>query len=175
MSLVAMFKGDYITGVELGEKKPTLTIKEVQSIDMEDEKTGKMKPKPVVFFTEIDRGWVLCKTTAMCIDAMFAVDGTPSTRAQLVGKRVTLKSEVVQVGPERKPAIRLLGSPDLTKPVSVKIKFPKKKAVIYKLLPTGKGYKAQDDEPLDLDGPAPGGVDVDDAFAAGEKAAEAAS
>lgn len=139
MSLVAIFKGDYITGVELGEKKPTLTIREVQSIDMEDEKTGKMKPKPVVFFTEIDRGWVLCKTTAMCIDAMFASDGVPATRAQLVGKRVTLRSEVVAVGPDKKPAVRVLGSPDISEPITVRIKFPKKKIQIINLVPTAKG------------------------------------
>lgn len=168
MSLVAIFKGDYITGVELGEKKPTLTIKEVQSIEMEDEKTGKMKPKPVVFFNEIDRGWVLCKTTAMCIDAMFATDGVPASRAALVGKRVTIKMEVVQVGKERKPAVRVLGSPDIAKPVSLTIKFPKKKAVVVTLLPTAK-------KPANAPAPAAepdpvGGVDVDEAFDAAEQA-----
>lgn len=122
MNIMAQFKGDYIAAVEFDGKTPTLTIDHVQVVDMEDDK-GAVKSKPVVFFREVKRGWVLCKTTALMVSAMWGTETDKWT-----GKRVTLHAVEVQVGRERKPGIRVVGSPDLEKPVTFELKLPKKKA-----------------------------------------------
>ena len=139
MNVLAQFKGEYLAAVEFDGKTPTLTIDHVQVINLEDDK-GAVKAKPVVFFREVKRGWVMCKTTAMCVAKMFSVETDNWT-----GKRVTLHAVEVQVGPERKPGIRVVGSPDLEKPITFELKLPKKKAQKVTLRKTqAKGTPASD-------------------------------
>lgn len=163
MNWKARFKGEYIAAVELGNKKPTLTIKKVDTIKMEDEKKKKDVDKAVIWFKEIPRGWIYCKTTGFCLAAMFGEDDE-----QWVGKRVTLHSEMVQVGPEKQPGIRVTGSPDIAKPIKVSIKLPKKKAFIVTLVPTGKseaGTEYPEPAPEDMDAPPPDEIPMDESAA----------
>lgn len=132
MNVLSIFKGEYISALELGDKKPTLTISSVKVAKLEDT-NGKMKDRPVVFFSETDRGFVLCKTNALSLSAMFGEETDTWT-----GKKVTIYSEMVQVGPEKKAGIRIFGSPNLDKPVTLQIKLPKRKAFVVTLVPTGK-------------------------------------
>jgi hypothetical protein len=132
-----MFKGEYIAAVEMGDKTPTLTIKGVKLCKLEDDK-GRQKDKGIVFFKEIDRGWVLCKTNAMCLARMFGDDTNDWT-----GKRVTLFSTPVQVGKEKQPGIRVKGSPDLSSAMTVEIKLPKKKPFTMRMQVTAKGAVAE--------------------------------
>jgi hypothetical protein len=133
----ARFKSEhFISAVEFGEKKPTLTIAGITNCKLEQD-DGKEKDKAVIAFKEIDRQWVFCKTTGYCLSAMFGEDDT-----QWIGKRVTLHAEMVQVGPEKQPGIRITGSPDIDKPIKVKIKLAKKKAFYVTLVPTGKDVVA---------------------------------
>lgn len=125
------FKGDYIAAVEFDGKTPTLTVDHVKLVELEDE-DGKRKSRPVVYFRETPRGWVLCKTTAQALAAMF----TPETDTW-TGKRVTLYAAEVQVGRERKPGIRVKGSPDIAEPVTFELRLPRKKAQRVTLEPTG--------------------------------------
>lgn len=146
-----LFKSDhFISAVEFDTKKPTLTIARVQSVKLEQE-DGRQKDKPVIFFKEIQRGWVFCKTTGFCLAAMFGDDfGT------WPGKRVTLHAEMVQVGPKMEPGIRVTGSPDIEKALAVKIKLAKKKAFVVKLVPTQAkgGGELRDAPPPDDQPPA---------------------
>jgi hypothetical protein len=139
MNWKLMFKGDYIAAVEMGDKTPTLTIKGVKLCKLEDDK-GRQKDKGIVFFKEIDRGWVLCKTNAMCLARMFGDDTNDWT-----GKRVTLFSTLVQVGKEKQPGIRVKGSPDIAAPMTVEIKLPKKKPFPMRMQVTTKGAVAEPD------------------------------
>jgi len=132
MNIMGAFKGDYIAAVEFDGKTPTLTIDHVKVVDLEGD-DGKIKAKPVVYFRETPRGWVLCKTTAQALSAMFTVETDSWT-----GKRVTLLSQEVQVGKERKPGIRVKGSPDLAGDVTFELKLPRKKAQRVKLVKTGQ-------------------------------------
>lgn len=147
-----LFKSEsFIAAVELEGKKPTLTIDRIQSVKLEQE-DGRLKDKPVIFFKEIKRGWVICKTTAFCLGAMFGenTDGW-------IGKRVTLHSELVQVGAEKQPGIRVTGSPDLEQAtMMVKIKLPKKKAFTTKLVKTTAkgGGELKDNPPPEAPAPA---------------------
>jgi hypothetical protein len=126
-----MFKGAYVSAVELGEKTPTLTISDVKIVKLEGE-DGTSKDRGVVYFKETDRGLVLCKTNALCLAQMFGPN-TDSWR----GKHVTLFSTKVSVGPEMKDGIRIKGSPDLAAPVDLVIKLPKRKAFTMTLTKTG--------------------------------------
>jgi hypothetical protein len=144
----ARFKGDYISAVELADRMTTLTIASVQTCKLEQE-DGRQKDKGVIWFKEIKRGWVYCKTTGFCLAAMFGEDDDKWS-----GHRVTLKSEMVQVGKEKQPGIRVAGSPELEKPIKVSIKLPKKKAFIVMLTKSGKDSGVlPDDTPVDSDLP----------------------
>lgn len=136
MNILAAFKGDYIAAVEFGGKTPLITIDHVKLIDLEGE-DGKTKSKPVVYFREAKRGWVLCKTTAQMLAALFGPETDGWT-----GKRVHLRAEDVQVGKERKPGIRIAGSPDIDKPVTFELRLPRKKPKRITLAKTVAGKAA---------------------------------
>lgn len=126
-----MFPGGYFQAVEFGDSKPTFVISEVRICKLEGE-DGRTKDKGVVFFEGKDRGWVLCKTNAICLAAMFGTD-----TSTWVGKSVTLYSTMVQVGKSKQPGIRVRGSPDLTEPLEVEIKLPRKKPTTVTMQATG--------------------------------------
>lgn len=141
MNILGCFKGDYIAAVEFDGKTPTLTVDHVKVVDLEGD-DGKVKSRPVVYFREVKRGWVLCKTTAQALAAMF----TPETD-KWTGKRVTLFADMVQVGREKKPGIRVKGSPDLTAAVTFDLVLPRKKPRKVTLVPTAKGAPEHTPEP----------------------------
>jgi hypothetical protein len=131
MNWKLMFKGDNIAATEMGNKQPTLTIKGAKPCTMENDK-GSEVTKPLVSFKEIDRGWVLCKTNALCLAAMFGDETTAWT-----GKRVTLHAVEVQVGKKRELGIRILGSPDIKTPIPVEIKLPRRRPFVMRMAITG--------------------------------------
>jgi len=143
--------GNFIAAIEFSGRTPTLTMARVVTEELEGE-DGKKKRKVIVYFNEVKRGWVLCKTTALCLAEMF---GTETDKWS--GKRVTLYAADVQVGPERKPGIRIVGSPDIEKPIAFLLKLPKKKAQKVMLKPTGKGAQStlSDPEPEPAEDPMP--------------------
>lgn len=141
MNILGCFKGDYIAAVEFNGKTPLITIDHVKVIELEGE-DGKKKARPVVYFREAPRGWVLCKTTAQALAAMFGVETDHWT-----GKRVHLRAEEVQVGKERKPGIRIAGSPDLEAPVTFELRLPRKKPKRITLAKTEAGKGATTPEP----------------------------
>lgn len=152
MNVLGCFKGDFIAAVEFDGKAPTLTLDHVKMVDLEDEQ-GKVKSRPVVYFRETKRGWVLCKTTAQALAALFSPETDSWT-----GKRVTLFADSVQVGKERKPGIRVKGSPDIDKPVTFELRLPRKRPQKVVLQPTGKGAAenlAHDGEQADENGVLP--------------------
>lgn len=132
MKWESRFKGQYISSAELGEKRPTMTILKVSTCKTDDEKKKREVEKPVIFFKETDRGWMYSKTAGHCLAAMFGGDDD-----NWVGKRITLYAdEDVYFGSDQVGGIRIAGSPDIEKAVTVKIKFPKKRPFEVKLVPT---------------------------------------
>jgi hypothetical protein len=138
-----MFKSDYVTALELGDKTPTLTIEDVRIVKLEGE-DGTSKDRGVVYFKETKRGWVLAKTNALCLSSMFG-DDTNDWK----GKHVTLFSQMVQVGKEKKPGIRVLGSPDIAAPRAVVIRLPRKKAFTMTMQKTGAKTETLPEQPAD--------------------------
>lgn len=155
MNWEAMFSSDYMKAVEFGSRVFKGEIAEVRLCKLEDEKTGKPKDKGVVFFKGQDKGWVLCKTNALCLAGMFG----PETDGW-IGKHVTLFSAIVSVGKEKKPGIRVKGSDDLASPMAVEIKLPRKKPFTMTMQPTGKtnGKPAPSEPPPDEEQPDAEGV-----------------
>lgn len=128
----AMFKGDYISAVEFGQKQPTMTISNVELLKLEQE-DGRQKERGVIHFKETPRGWVLNRTNATCLAAMFG-DETDDW----AGKRVTLFATMVQVGRAKEAGIRVKGSPDIPRPISVEVKLPRRKPSVMRMEVTGK-------------------------------------
>lgn len=121
MDYRALFRGAYLAAAEFGGRIPTLTMKGVKVVALEGD-DGKAKDRGVLYFSETDRGLVLCKTNAICIAAMFG----PDTDAW-AGKRLTLHATEVQLGREKVPGIRVKGSPDIDAPKDVEVKLPKRR------------------------------------------------
>lgn len=128
------FKGEYISAAELGDRRPTLTIVRISTCKMEDEKKKRDVDKPVMWFKETDRGWLYCKTVGHCLAAMFGDNDDA-----WIGKQITMYADPeVRHQSEQVGGIRIAGSPNIPKPLVVRIKFPKKKAFEVHLVPTGK-------------------------------------
>jgi len=87
---------------------------------MENEKGA--KEKGVIHFKETDRGFVVNRTNAEALAAMFGRE----TEAW-IGKRVKLAAIEVQFGTEKVPGIRVVGSPDIAAPVTFELKLPRKR------------------------------------------------
>lgn len=140
MNADALIIGQYIKAAEFGNTLPLTPTWTIAGDNIEDvpslkpgAQEGKTVPKGVIFFRDIPRGWVCNKTNVACLKAMFGQE----TEAW-VGKRVTLHAVPVQVGPSKEPGIRVLGSPDITSPVKVTIKLPKRAPITMTMVPTGK-------------------------------------
>lgn len=135
------FLGTYITAAELIGKTPTLTInrvtlEKVESLKVNDDQgAGKTKDRIVVYFAESksERGWLLNRTNAECLKEMWGRETN-----EWIGKKVTLYTTNVRVGPKVEPGIRVKGSPDLQAPLTFDLKLPRKKPTPCTLQPTGK-------------------------------------
>jgi hypothetical protein len=133
MDAAALVPGRYIGAADLGvalPRNPTFTIVSARLEEMASLKPGaaeKVEDKGVISFKEIKRGWVMNKTNVACLKALFG-----SETNGWEGKRVTLCTQPTNTG----PGIRVLGSPDITAPVEVTIKMPRKRPVKMMMQPT---------------------------------------
>ena len=133
------FKGEHLSAAELGNRRPTFTIVRIGSVRLDDEKKKKEVDKAVIYFKEIDRGWVFSKTSGHCLAKMFGEDDDA-----WIGKRVTLFADPdVKFGGDQVGGIRVSGSPDISQPMTIRIKFPKKKAIEVTLTPTAPSRPSQ--------------------------------
>jgi len=145
MNYQALFQGEYLKAAEFGTTEPTLTITDIkleklQSLKPEEE--DKTKTKGVVYFREVDRGWVINRTNAECLRGMFG-DET----GDWIGKRVTLFATMVALGAKKELGIRVKGSPDIDAPVDVEIKLPRRRPVKMRLHPTDGGGSTRKRKP----------------------------
>lgn len=134
------FKGQYVSAVEIGTHQPTLTInkvvlEKVESLQKDDEGgAGKSRDRIVIYFHEADRGWVLNRTNAECLVAMWGRE-----TEGWAGHKVTIFATQVRVGPKMELGIRVKGSPELEKPLTVEVKLPRRKPTSMTLVPTKRG------------------------------------
>jgi hypothetical protein len=116
--------------------KPTdVTIGAVHMDSLRSD-TGGLKFKAILAFSHAPtkaKEMVLNKTNGFCVLGMFGRD----PRAW-VGKRLTLQAANVQFGPKKTMGVRVIGSPDLEKPVQVEIKLPQKSVQTVTMQATGE-------------------------------------
>jgi hypothetical protein len=136
------FKGEFISAKEIGDRRPTFTIAKIGTVKMDDEKKRKEIDKAVIWFKEIDRGFVFSKTAGHALAAMFGKDDN-----DWIGKRVTLYADPdVMLGGDQVGGIRVMGSPDIQKEIKLRIKFPKKRAIEVNLVQTAAPKQEKRDE-----------------------------
>jgi hypothetical protein len=129
-----LYPSRFLKGVTLAKPK-TIRIVSFAPEALEND-DGKKVPKAILKYKDRDGDgeMVCCKTNAALIAAMYGPDFSTWP-----GKLVTLHfDQSVRFGSEKPGGIRVLGSPDLPKPLEVTIKRPRrKKPEIYLLQPTG--------------------------------------
>lgn len=139
LSYDQLFPSRFIKAGEFAGKPVTLTITGVELEDLEKE-DNTTKTSPIVTFAETKRQWVLIKTNAQCLVAMWG----PDTDGW-IGHKVTLYPERDASGlSDSGLCIRVQGSPELTKTITASIKLPRRKPISRKLTPTVKGVPAHD-------------------------------
>lgn len=137
LSYDQLFPSRFIKAGEFAGKPVTLTIAGVELEDLEKE-DNTTKTSPIVTFAETKRQWVLIKTNAQCLVAMWG----PDTDGW-IGHKVTLYPERDASGlSDSGLCIRVQGSPELTKTIQASIKLPRRKPITRKLTPTVKGAPA---------------------------------
>lgn len=132
MNYRKLIQSNYIAADEFGKSEPTLTMLSVALVGLEDDK-GKKQAKGVIAFKETPKAWILNRTNVECLAAMFG----PETN-DWIGKRVTLHALLVNFGAEKKNGIRVKGSPDLARAVTIEVKLPRRKAQKFTLSVTSK-------------------------------------
>lgn len=131
MDFDALFPGRFLKAGEFQGKAVTLTIAAVKVEDLEGDNGS--KTKGIVSFAESKRQLVLNRTNGECIKAMFG-----RNTDDWIGKRVTLYPAPY----EGDIAIRIKGSPDIEKSLTVEIKLPRKRPYNVTLEKTTKAKPA---------------------------------
>lgn len=132
MDFDQLFPGRFLKAGEFQGRAVTLTITAVALEDLPQEKGGD-RAKGIVSFAESKRQLVLNRTNGECIKAMFG-----RNTDDWIGKRVTLYPAPY----EGDIAIRVKGSPDLEKNLTVEIKLPRKRPYNVTLEKTTKAKPA---------------------------------
>ena len=124
-----LIDSSYIKSADFDGKDVTVTITGVKLEKLTDQ-NGREKNKGIVSFKETEKAWVLNRTNVVCLKALFG-----SETDDWNGKRVTLFSMTLGGG---ETGIRVKGSPELSEPLVVEIKLPRKKPFSMTLAATGK-------------------------------------
>ena len=102
MKIGSAFQGDYLKAADLDGKKLRLKIKSV-TVEMIGSQGEDKEQKPVVYFTDNDRGLVLNKTNASMISEIAGTDETDDWH----GLEIVLYSTKVDFAGRRVDAIRV--------------------------------------------------------------------
>lgn len=139
MEAALLIPSRFIKGETFGEREITLTIADVSLEELEKD-DGSKELKGVVYFAEKSKRpphqplqWLLNVTTAKSLIAMFGNE-TDAWK----GKRVTLYAPMVKAFGKTAPAIRVLGSPDISRDVRFTMKLRKSGPQEIVLKATGK-------------------------------------
>jgi hypothetical protein len=135
-----LFPGRFVkAGLLKGEPK-TVTILDVTTEPLPQDK-GADRIRGILSFVGTDTQMVLNSTNGQCLRAMFG-----KRIADWMGKAITLVPEKDRMGGEVVDAIRISGSPDISEPITVVIKLPRKKPRQRVLQPT-KAAPARTSQP----------------------------
>lgn len=124
----SLFPGRFIKSADLQGKDVTLTIKSVKAEEIDD------KMKAVIAFENTKKQMVMNRTNAEAIKLCFGRE-----LDNWVGKRITIYPAAMKdpFGDGEITALRVRGSPDITKPASAEVKRGRKTLKV-SVVPTGK-------------------------------------
>jgi len=128
---------EFVSAPEIGSNTPTMEVSDVRYADMESDGKGGRRTL-VVYFKGAKKGWPMNKTNPKLISAMFGNDVSG-----WIGKRLTLHVVPVKFGSEDTEGIRVKGSPDISQPMTISIKRPKRRPEVYRLEVTGNQPRRQ--------------------------------
>jgi len=126
-----LYPGRFIKALDFGKTKPVYTIDKVVADDLEGDRGAERKV--IVVFREIQQAWVMSKINGTCLRAMFGTDVL-----KWAGKRVCLyATDQLMPMPTAKGddrfCIRVYGSPDIERDLTVEFKVPKRKPIVMTL------------------------------------------
>ena len=126
------FPSEHLEAADLDGRTVTITIDAVESTTVNaDDGSGKAKGL-IRFKGKTKTTWVFPVTVGYCLAAMFGEDDST-----WIGKRVTIRAEKVDAFGEIVEAVRPVGSPDINKPITFKVRQGRKR-VQKTMVPTGK-------------------------------------
>jgi hypothetical protein len=125
------------------EGEMLVTIEKVQFVDLEVEgkggKAATTETRGSLIIKESPKPWVCNVTNTKCLIAMF---GEEDVERRWAGKRVTIYAERVMSFGEWTLGVRIKGSPDITAPVSVRLKLRKKREQVLNMAVTSAAPRA---------------------------------
>jgi hypothetical protein len=144
MDIRSAFTGKYLAAADIpAGREVTVTIEAVSMVDVELE-AGGVQSRALVAMRNAKKGWLLNRTNAELISAMFSYE-----TAAWAGKRVTISRAKVKFGRDTVDGIRVIGSPDLDSDRRAEVKLPRKKPQAVVLRRTGASRDAT--PPTDAD------------------------
>jgi hypothetical protein len=142
LSFDELYPGTYLKAGEFQGKAVTLTIKTITR-EMLSNGSGGEEPAVTVSFAETEKQFVMNKTNASSLRAMWGDDS-----GEWIGKRLTLHPVKDESGlSESGLAIRIKGSPELERRLVFKARLGRK-MVTQTLVPTGKAAGDAEDEAI---------------------------
>jgi hypothetical protein len=137
MDIRSAFTGKYLAAADIpAGREVTVTIEAVSMVDVELE-AGGVQSRALVAMRAAKKGWLLNRTNAELISAMFGYE-----TAAWAGKRVTIGRAKVKFGRDTVDGIRVIGSPDLDADRRAEVKLPRKKPQAVVLRRTGASRDA---------------------------------
>lgn len=137
-----LFPGRFLKAGQLGDRKYTLTIAEVITERLPDERGGE-RVKGILVFRESELQLALNKTNGICLREILGRD-----LSKWPGRKITLYKGAVESGSQRgEPAVRVWGSPELTEDRSVEIVLPRKRPFSITLHAVKRAERAADERP----------------------------
>jgi hypothetical protein len=145
-----LYPGRFIRAADIGKGKPVFTIDRVVADDLEGDRGAERKV--IVILRETPQAWVMSKINGTCLKAMFGSDVLAWH-----GKRVCLFStDQLMPMPTAKGddrfCIRVYGSPDLERDLTVEFKVPKRKPIVMTLKGPTKKPAGVAQEPAPAEG-----------------------
>lgn len=137
-SYKTLFTGKYLASPDLGKNEPTVKIERITSELVKDEEKRTERHRWIAFFAGKDKGMLLNRSNAILIAAICKSDKTEDW----IGHRITIGVREVKMGGETVDGLRVIGSPELDRPLVVEIKLPRKKPLPWTLAPTPAATKA---------------------------------
>jgi len=126
-----LFTGKYLASPDLGPREVSVKIVRITSELVKDEEKKTERHRWIAFFEGKDKGMLLNRSNAILIAAIAKSDKTEDW----IGHSITIGVRKVKMGGDLVDGLRVVGSPELSAPLTVSIRLPRKKPIDWVLEP----------------------------------------